>query len=379
MSDYKVPFTKILNIQPHPNADALEIVTVYGFQVIVRMGMYHTGDDVVYIPIDSILPTWLEERIFPHTKNEDGVLVPPKIKLTKSRVRQIRLRGLASQGMIIDLEDIRDKVGKITLEDDLAEKLGVVKYEPPQPKMGSVGVKKHRKKNHPLFHQYNGLTNIKWLPNIFSDEDRVVIQEKLHGCNARAGVLPYVATTWWKKILKWLRLAPKFEKCYGSNSVEKSMGKNYQHFYGTDVWGEVFSKLNVFDRLKVGECVYGEIVGPGIQANYDYGLKEHRFVLFDVKVLNAETNEMHWIDPLAVAIFAEERGFEMVPMLYNGLYNREIANALTKGPSKYGPSQKVREGVVIKAEEHYHYLNNKRAVKLVSEDYLSDATNSDNQ
>ena len=170
-STYKVPFTTILEISPHNNAERLEVATVYGFQVIVQKNKYKVGDTVVYIPIDSILPQWLEDKIFPYTKNADGVMVPPKITLHHHRVRQIRIRGLASQGMLIDPYDISNKVNfnKINLEDNLAPILGVTKYEPPVAGPSSTqGKDKQRNKSyeHPQFHKYNGLDNIKWFPTL---------------------------------------------------------------------------------------------------------------------------------------------------------------------------------------------------------------------
>src|ERR1019366_276226 len=50
-STYKVPLTTILELNPHNNAERLELATVYGFQVIVRKGQYKVGDKVIYIPI----------------------------------------------------------------------------------------------------------------------------------------------------------------------------------------------------------------------------------------------------------------------------------------------------------------------------------------
>lgn len=381
-TDYKVPLTNILDISPHNNADSLEVATVYGFQVIVKKGQYRAGDAVVYIPIDSILPQWLEDRLFPYTKNADGQMVPPKVKLNNHRVRQIRLRKLASQGMLINTVDIMDKVNfkKARAEDNLAEILGVTKYEPPIAGPSSTqGKDKQRNKSyeHPLFHKYNGLDNIKWFPTLFKEGEMVVIQEKLHGTNARASLLPYQTNTLFRKLVKFLGLAPKAEKCYGSNNVQKSAGRNNAHFYSEDVWGSTFKAINVFDKLKLGETVYGEIIGPGIQANYDYGLKEHKFVLFDVKVLG-EDGKQTWFSPTQVADFARERGFDMVPGLYVGPYSREIAYGLTTGPSVYCPKQKVREGIVIKAMEGYSVEGNKKALKWVSEDYLDDKTNTDN-
>lgn len=381
-STYKVPLTNILEISAHNNADSLEVATVYGFQVIVKKGQYRAGDAVVYIPIDSILPQELEDKLFPYTKNEKGELQPPKIKLHHHRVRQIRIRGLASQGMLINTLDVADKVNfkKAHAEDDLAAILGVTKYEPPEAGPSSTmgaGRSRNKKHEHPLFHKYNGLDNIKWFPTLFKEDEEVVVQEKLHGTNARASVLPYMANTWKKKLKKLFGLAPKIEKCYGSNNVDISAATDYKGFYGEDVYGKTFNALDVFSKLKEGEIVFGEIVGPGIQKGYTYGLKEHQFVVFDVKRLQPDGKSFEWLTPSDVEDFCKERGFAYVPVLYRGKYNRDYIYGLTKGKSVFDPATKVREGVVVKAANNYTVGGNKKALKWVSEDYLADDKNTD--
>lgn len=369
---YKVPYTSILDIQPHNNAERLEVATVYGFQVIVSKGRYKVGDKAVYIPIDSILPDNLENILFPPDS---------KIKLHHHRVRQIKIRGLASQGMLINPDEISTLVNPAYLKDeqDLKLILNVKKYEPPVKHVqnpANPNKSRNKRNPNPNFHKYNGLDNIKWFPNKFNEQTMVVIQEKLHGTNARASVLPFEANTLRKRILKFLRLAPATENCYGSNNVEISASSNYKGFYGEDVYGAVFKKIDVFSKLKLGETVFGEIVGPGIQKGYSYGLKEHEFVLFDVKVLEKD-GKQRWLSPQEAKDFAIERGFQFVPVVYEGPFNKELAYTLTRGPSVFDPSEKVREGIVIKAAENYSVEGNKQALKWVSEDYLSDETNSD--
>ena len=68
----------------------------------------------------------------------------------------------------------------------------------------------------------------------------------------------------------------------------------------------------------------------------------------------------------------------MVPILYKGAFNKEMVYHLTKGASEFNDkSEKVREGVVIKAAVNYSIEGNKQALKWVSEDYLSDTSNTD--
>lgn len=370
-STYKVPYTTIVNITPHNGADRLEVAWVYGFQVIVGKGNFKVGDKVIYVPIDSILPQWLEDKLFPPDS---------KIKLNKHRVRQIKIRKLASQGMLIDPADVASKVNPeyLTLEQDLKSILGITKYEPPAPSFqGPTGPKNRNKKHeHPLFHKYNGLDNIKWFPDLFKEGEEVCIQEKLHGTNARVSKLPFIANTWLKKLKRLFGLAPKLERCYGSNNVDISAATSYKGFYGEDIYGKCFNDLDVFNKIMLGEIVYGEIVGPGIQKNYEYGLKEHHFVVFDVKTLQPD-GKFKWMTPSEVAEYCEQRGFEHVPVLYKGPYNRELTYELSKGPSKYDAKTKVREGAVIKAAKEYDVGGNKKALKWVSEDYLADDKNTD--
>lgn len=370
--NYKVPLTNILEILPHSNAERLEIATVYGFQVIVSKGRYKAGDVVVYVPIDSILPQGLEDKIFPEGS---------KIKLNHHRVRQIRIRGLASQGMLLDTTDIADKVDfkKAHAEDNLAGALGITKYEPPvrgPSQTQGAGRNRNKKSEHPLFHKYNGLDNIKWFPTLFKEGDEVVVQEKLHGTNARASILPFIANTWRKKIKKFFGLAPKTENCYGSNMVEISASTEYKGYYGQDIYGEAFEAAGVFERLMPGEIVFGEIIGPGVQKGYEYGLSSRRFIVFDVKILRHD-GKFTWLNPYEVENYCNERDFDFVPVFYRGPYSRDAIYAMTKGPSVFDPKTKVREGVVVKAAGEYSIEGNKKALKWVSEDYLADTSNTD--
>ena len=366
MSEFRVPLTTIKEVFPHPNATALEFVKCYDFNVIVTKDKYKVGDQVIYVPIDSVLPQSLADKLFP---------VGSKIRLNKNRIRQIKIRGEYSQGMIIDLEDIVIEQGIFygMLEQDFSTVLGITKYEPgPAPFESVPGKKRQKPKENPLFHQYNGVENIKWYPDLFAEGEEVVIQEKLHGSNCRASILPYSANTPWKKFKKWLGFAPEFEYCYGSNMVQLQERKNYKGWYGENVYGNVLKKVDAFNKIKPGETIYGELIGEGIQKNYSYGHKEHHFVLFDVKKLQQDSTQL-WLTPEEVRHFAKERGFDLVPVLYSGPFKKELTAELIKQPSTYHPETKVMEGVVIKSKDNYNderMPSNKKALKLINEKYL---------
>lgn len=370
-STFKVPVTKILKLEPHSNAERLELATVYGFQVIVPKGQYAVDERVVYIPIDSILDNKVECLLF---------APDAKVKLNKNRVRQIKLRGLVSQGMLAKPETFNPvcNLSKVKLEEDVSAFLGITKYEPPAPKeQGPAGKPESRKSlKHPDFHEYNGITNLKWAPNLF-DGKEVVIQEKIHGTNCRAAKLPYRANTLLKKIKKFLGLTPTYEVLYGSNRVDISNSRGYTGFYGEDVYGFALKECDAFNKIKENETIFGEVFGPGIQKGYTYGLEKPKFILFDVKRLNTDGTQT-WLNPEEVEAYAKERGFEMVPVLYTGIYNLKMAKQLTEGGSTYCPKEKVKEGVVVKLRHEYDLNGNKQGLKVISEAYLSDQSNSDN-
>ena len=200
----------------------------------------------------------------------------------------------------------------------------------------------------------------------------------VHNSNARYSLLPNKPNTLWKKVLNFLGLMPKLEFCYGSNNVQLQSKGYTNGFYDENVYAKMIKQEQINEKLQPGETIYGEIVGPGIQANYHYDIPQgkHRFVLFDVKFYDGQKSR--FLDPDEVRKFAIERGFEMVPELYRGSYNLEHIRELTKGNSVYAPGQKVREGVVLKSligyDDEYH---GKKARKLISEDYLNDKTNTD--
>jgi RNA ligase (TIGR02306 family) len=365
-STFKVPLTNIKEILPHNNAERLEVAVVFGFHVIVSKGQYQVGDPVIYVPIDSILPQWLEDKLFPPDS---------KVKINKHRIRQIKLRGLASQGLLINPKEIEWNITSPV--DDLAPMLGITKYEPPVKEINPGKPGKPRPKENPMFSKYGGLDNIKWYPEKFKADDIVVLQEKIHGTNARAAILPYVANTLYKKFIRFLGLAPISEFCYGSNNVQLQERNATKNFYGEDVYGKVFASINVKDKLRPGETIYGEIYGEGIQKNYSYGTREHKFVLFDVRVLQQDGSNK-WLSPDEVRTFAEERGFDMIPEIYRGPFvSLEHVKLFTKGTSLLNPEQKIREGVVVKAVNGYDEYGQNRALKVISEDYLADESNTD--
>lgn len=105
---------KILNIEPHPDADTLDIYQVMGWKVIDKKGAYNVGDLAIYVEIDTIFPEKPENLAF--------------LEKNHWKVKTIRLRGVYSQGLLLPLsvlpEDFEIEEGK-----EVADIIGCQKYE----------------------------------------------------------------------------------------------------------------------------------------------------------------------------------------------------------------------------------------------------------
>lgn len=385
MSEFKVPYTKVVDIQPHPNPEvhSLEIVTIYGFQIVQRKNTLSIGQPVLFCPIDAILPKDLEDLIFPPDS---------KIKLNNSRVRQTRIQKFPSQGLILNEITIMNYLNQkgfsniiFETERDYKDLLGITKFEPPERgvKFGQNSSKTPLTRKiveHPQMHGYNGLENIKWFPNLFKEDEEVVIQNKFHGTSARAGMLPFLPITWIDKVKKFFNLAPKYQFRYGSNNVDiTSKNGSYKGYYEDDIYGTSFKNCNTKDKILPNELIYGEIIGEGIQKGYHYGHKTPKFILFDVKIFNPD-GSFKWLTPEEVEKYARERGFEYVTVLYTGKYSRSILDSLVTGADPYYPLHKVKEGIVIKSRNNYNDSNcpsGRRSLKYINPEYLDNKNNTD--
>lgn len=114
----------ISDIQPHPNADKLELAKVLGYTCIIEKGKYKVGDAVVLIQPDTVLPDKPWAEVF---------------KKKGNRTKAIKLRGVWSFGIVMspydvcDLSDLKGMLLPSNIGKDISERIGVTKYEAPQP------------------------------------------------------------------------------------------------------------------------------------------------------------------------------------------------------------------------------------------------------
>lgn len=363
--DFKVEATRILSLENHPNADRLELAQVKGWQCVVQKGVHKVGDLIVYIPIESILPEVLEALIFG---------LNSKVRLSNHRVRTIKLRGAISQGLVIERELVEARLGyQIEDGDNLTAPLGITKYEPQTPKF-QQGTGRHAKRTYknPHFREYVDLANFKNYPELFQPEDEVVITEKIHGTNFRAGWVPFVPNTWWRRLQKWLGFAPNWVFVYGSRRVQISEKAGYDGFYEKNIYAEAVIKYKLEEVIPKGRLIFGEVYGTSIQKDYDYGLtNERRLIVFDV--MDSQTGE--YLDARESEVAIMRMGLPQVPTLFRGHFGKAPLKMLIEGSSILSSSQKVREGCVIKSVREEHSLIGRKMLKAINPAYLlSDPT-----
>lgn len=100
MAEFETKVYK-LTIEEHPNADRLELARVGDYHSIVLKDQFKTGDLGVYIPTGAIVPEWLIKRLgLWDDEKEKGKLAGKD----GNRVKEIRLRGQLSEGLIYPVE-----------------------------------------------------------------------------------------------------------------------------------------------------------------------------------------------------------------------------------------------------------------------------------
>lgn len=364
MSTFRVELIRIKqeDILPHVGADRLEIVRVKGWQCVTQKGLYKDNSLAFYIPIDSVLPPELEAKVFPPDS---------KVKLSNSRVKTIRLRGAISQGMLLSMDSLIDwgyyKVATLSIGADASSLLGITKYEPPvknTPQGTSLQVT--NKQVNPHFRKYTDIENFKNYPTLFKPGDQVVMYEKIHGTNFRAGFVDFHPVTIWDKVKYYLKLAPSKQFVYGSHNVQLQHKFVYRGYYDTNLYARTVKQYDL-QNILFKTVIYGEVYGPTVQKGYHYGLKnnETNLAVFDV------LHEGQYLDHYNLVSFCSSIGLRLAPVIYVGPFiDAEHVKAMSEGPSVLAPGQPIREGVVIKPITEEKTFIGRKILKYKSDEFL---------
>jgi RNA ligase (TIGR02306 family) len=357
---------KINEVKAIEGADNIELVIAGGWNAITKKGEFKVGDETIIATTDAVIPETLSEEMGVTSYLRKG-----------TRVRTVKLRGVYSECLIIPMTYLRGKVtmGDFDLKEgsDCMEFLGIIKYEPPVKQIQLASGRKIKWRDNQNFHIYYKFPNLKNVDGMFTPEDEVQITRKIHGTNARYGIVKKGKLSFWDKVKKFFGLADEwidYEYIYGSHNCEK--GSDSQGFYSTDVWRTIAEKYSIKEKLwnyafrngvdtvGSGVVLYGEIYGAGIQKNYDYGLTDIEFAGFDV------TENGEYL-PTSLAKHEIKYGMllDHVPVLYDGTWNQEIQDSFVFNNFIYG-TKVPHEGIVIKEISG----DRKKVAKVINPDYL---------
>jgi RNA ligase (TIGR02306 family) len=350
---------KINEVRAIEGADNIELVIAGGWNAITKKGEFREGSLTVIATTDAVIPEKLSESMGVANYLRKG-----------TRVRTVKLRGVYSECLIIPVTYIRAK--SIVEGKDLMEELGITKYEPPVKQVQLASGRKIKWRDNQNFHIYYKFPNLKNVAGMFTQEDEVQITRKLHGTNARFGIVKKSKLTFMDKLKKFFRIANEwvdYEYIYGSHNCEK--GSDSQGFYSTDVWRTIAEKYDIKAKLwkeakrqgtdlGSGLVLYGEIYGAGIQKNYEYGLIDIKFAAFDITI-NGE-----YCEPEVTEVITEDLlELPHVEVLYIGKWNQDVQDSFVFNNFIEG-TKVPHEGIVIKC------ITGKRqkVAKVINPEYL---------
>ena len=330
MADFESLVYRI-GVEPHPNADRLDLAAVGDYRCVVGKGSFKDGDLAAYIPEVSIVPDdvivelGLEGRLSGNRKN---------------RVKAAKLRGVVSQGLVYPVDGYRLAGLNVVEGDDVTDALGLEKYEPAIPAQ-MQGKWKSAGETGPYFGRLlkYDIENVKKYPNVIENGEPVVFTEKLHGTWCCFAWLPgegLVVTS----------------KGLSKRGVVLDLDNNEGNLY-VDAFHRVCTDLCTMVDMASGmppdEPVFilGEVYGSGVQ-DLAYGTSNPEFRVFDIRIGGPSSHEGFWLHTsAAIALTAHTRSIEYVPVLYEGPFSRSVLDEYTTGTTVLGGGN-IREGVVVR-------------------------------
>lgn len=325
-----VRLVTIDDVKPVENADALDVVTVGGWNVVSQKGLYKPLEEAWYFEVDSLLP--IDNPAFEFLATRGIKEIDGK---KYHRLKTIKLRGQISQGLLVPYTELNvpDK-----WEVNAQEYLGVLKFDDTVlsknigngDTAGSFPTK------------YGQKTDAERVQNLkpFWDEikaDSWIATEKIDGCSLSV----------------FRDEDANFRVC--SRNWEVKDGDNLY-------WNTVRHYMHVFEMLMPGEGIQAEIYGPGIQGNR-LDVKEVRIGIFNFLRNGVTIPRMQW--PTHVYDYR-------VPSYHLTLPETiEDTIALADGIKSLINYNKLAEGIVWTNffGNSPHYLG-RNCFKIISNNYL---------
>lgn len=332
-----VTIREIKEVLPIEGADAIEIVKIDGWQCVAKKGEFKPGDQAAYFEIDSFLPEGDERFSFLAGRgvqtNGDGK--------KGYRLRTIKLRGQLSQGLALPAS-LFDSEFKQYSGDDLAEAIGVTKWEPALP----AQLAGQAKGLFPSFLKKTDQERIQNVPGVLNDKFHIYeVTQKLDGSSC---------SIYWNN--------GEFGVCSRNLELKETDGNSFWLVANRYKLREQLSSLGM------NICLQGELVGPGIQGN-PHGLKQVDFYLFDIWLIDEQRYASSVDRSYITSIGGHLEGIKHVPFVaYKTLEAFETVNDLLDYadsiPDELNANNKAPEGLVFKRTD------GSTSFKVISNRYL---------
>lgn len=269
----------ISDIYEHPNADALELAKIDGWQVVVRKNEFVRGDVCCFFEIDSWLPADDERFAF---LAKSGVKKDPSGR-ERIRLRTIKLRKQLSQGLALPWTLFPELHSLPELEGvDLSAHLDVIKFERPEPQVTNAAgyfpnciPKTDAERIQNLWDEYSvKYKNVHFRPTL-----------KLDGSSCTVAYFG-LNTTYWKNEDSYdvrEHTGAKIGEVAVCSRNLQLMYDETSHFWKAALSNGVVDA--VIELSRIGNfAIQGEVMGPGIQGNKEKfnDFQFYAFALFDI-------------------------------------------------------------------------------------------------
>ncbi|MCL1982808.1 MAG: RNA ligase (ATP) [Clostridiales bacterium] len=335
-----VTIQEIAGTRPIPDADAIELVLIKGWQCVAKKGEFAQGDLCVYYEVDSFLPIDERYEFLRKTSYRNNEFMGEGF-----RIKTVTFRGEISQGLALPLGAFGELAG-FSAGADVTENLGVRKWEQPEV-AGSSGVELGDK------------------PYGIPTTDETRLQSMPEFLDAFRGK-PYYITT---------KMDGTSCTVYCKDGKVGVCGRNKEYKEETQtcaMWAWVYKRGIKEKLLALGEdiAIQGEFCGAGIQKNR-LKLMEPNIFAFDViKFGDDGTLRKEGLDGLLS--YCGKLGIDPVPVEEAGdSFDYTLEELIEKAKGKYG-SGLDKEGIVVRTKEYGRMpdINHKLSFKVLNNDFL---------
>jgi RNA ligase (TIGR02306 family) len=256
------------------------------------------------------------------------------------RVRAAKLRGCVSIGLVVKPENDLWEIGQ-----DVSDFYNTEKYIPP------VNYQQGDRAEEPsAFIRYTDIENMRNNIYVFENGEKVVVTEKLHGCNSRLGKIDG----------EWVAGSHNYARKKPEDGKESE--NRYWFPYTIKEVKEMVEYLSSKHKVVI---VFGEIYGS-VQKHYSYDAPgKLGFRVFDIYLDNRYVD---WDDFVK---YCTMFGVQTVPVVEIVEFSLDKIKALSEGTTLINGAKHIREGVVVKPlKERYNRRVGRVILKYVSDSYL---------